>query len=348
MKAQAAGQNRPRGVIISFLALTFLLSACVTSGESDGSNGSQQGTATETPTSAPSPSGSSSPVLASTTTTSTEAGANLRIDIHSLQRQKNDTVVLELSLKNLGSEEDASLPNPPLQGEGSADVQPFSLIDGSNRKKHLPLLYSEGACYCSDWSEASVESSNSVSGWIAFPAPPDNVKSMIFVSAIAPPILDIPLSQTGKKVEHPAREDLAAPEIWDVRSLEGDLAGNTREETGDEVSISLSTDVLFAVGKSILTDKAQDKLRQVALEIDNSPGKTVKIDGHTDDSGNESINNPLAVERAQAVEESLSSMVNRSGVEFDAEGHGSDEPIATNETEEGRKKNRRVTITFAS
>ncbi|GAA1768245.1 OmpA family protein [Streptomonospora arabica] len=344
MNAQGASNN-PRGVAATILALTFLLSACVTSG---GSDGSQQSTGTGGPPSAPPTSGSGPPVLASTTTTSTEAGASLRIDIHSLQRQKNETAVLEFSIENLGSQEEASLPNPPLQGEGSADVQPFSLIDGANRKKHLPLLYSAGKCYCSDWSEATIESGESLSGWIAFPAPPGDVKSMIFVSAIAPPILDIPLTRNGNNVEHPASGELAPPEIWDVRSLEGDLAGNTREETGDEVSISLSTDVLFAVGKSNLTDKAEEKLRQVALEIDNSPSETVKIDGHTDDSGNASINDPLSVDRAQEVKESLSSLVSRSGVEFEAEGHGADRPIATNETEEGRKKNRRVTITFAS
>ncbi|GAA4934337.1 hypothetical protein GCM10023224_13580 [Streptomonospora halophila] len=256
-------------------------------------------------------------------------------------------MVLDFSMTNLGSADNIIALKPPREGDAAADSQPFALVDGASRKKHLPLLHSSGECYCSNWTENSLSSGESLNGWIAFPAPTAKVESMILTSSIAPPILDIPVSDGDKDNAHPPSGKLDPPRIWDIRSLEDDLSEDTvRQETGDEVAISLSTDVLFAVGESVLDDEARESLEQVANEIDGASGKTVRIDGHTDDSGTDAINDPLSQKRAQAVEESLSSMISRSGIEFDVKGHGSDQPIATNETEEGKQKNRRVTITF--
>ncbi|QBI53165.1 OmpA family protein [Streptomonospora litoralis] len=324
-----------------------LLTSCVTSGDERGTDENhEQPTSPPLQSGAP-PSPSRNPIVGSTTTTSTAAGDSMRIDIHGLNRQKNTAVVLELSIRNLGSEE-AGIPNPPREGEGSADFQPFFLIDGKNRKKHLPMLYANGECYCSNWEKLELDGGETLSAWVAFPAPPDKVDSMIFGSAIAPPILDIPVKQRTARSEHSATSDLAPSKIWNLRSIENELAdGTVREETGDEVSISLSTDVLFDLNEATLSTTAREKLKQVANEIDDASDSSIKIDGHTDSSGTDSINNPLSHERASAVEESLASLVSRSNVEFEVEGHGSDQPIATNETKEGRKKNRRVTITFA-
>lgn len=81
-------------------------------------------------------------------------------------------------------------------------------------------------------------------------------------------------------------------------------------------------------------------------EIDDASSSTVSIDGYADNTGNESINMPLSQERADSVESTLSDLITRSGIEFDTQGHGSSDPIAANDTEEGRERNRRVTVTF--
>ncbi|MUL42531.1 OmpA family protein [Streptomonospora sp. PA3] len=168
---------------------------------------------------------------------------------------------------------------------------------------------------------------------------------MILTSAIAPPIFNIPITEDGKS--RPPSGDLSDPRIWDLRSIEEDLnSGTTREETADEVAISLSTDVLFEVGESRLTSTASQTLQQVAQEIESSSGSVVEIDGHTDDTGTDSINDPLSLDRAESVKRALSDLISKPTVEYKVEGHGSQQPIATNETDEGRKKNRRVTITF--
>jgi len=73
----------------------------------------------------------------------------------------------------------------------------------------------------------------------------------------------------------------------------------------------------------------------------------VTVDGYTDNTGNDAINNPLSVARAQAVETQLKQLVTRQGVSYKAAGHGSADPVADNGNAEGRRKNRRVTVTFA-
>ncbi|WP_083791056.1 OmpA family protein [Thalassobium sp. R2A62] len=67
--------------------------------------------------------------------------------------------------------------------------------------------------------------------------------------------------------------------------------------------------------------------------------------GHTDSSGSDVTNNALSAARALAVRDALVAR----GVDAErisAQGYGESEPIATNETEEGRAANRRTTITW--
>lgn len=70
---------------------------------------------------------------------------------------------------------------------------------------------------------------------------------------------------------------------------------------------------------------------------------TITIIGHTDSTGNDAINNPLSYNRAQAV----ANYLNQRGVAMNrmsVSGQGSRQPIASNDTLEGRAQNRRVEI----
>ncbi|MDA0563235.1 OmpA family protein [Streptomonospora sp. S1-112] len=287
-------------------------------------------------------------VVASTTTSSTEIGSEFRIDVHSLNRQNSDVVTLDLSISNVSPTQSVSIYSPPQEGDEPGDLQSLTLIDGSNSKKHLPLLYEDGTCYCESWNNTSLAPGESVRAWVAFPAPPDGVKHMIFMSYAAPPIMDIPLTDSpGERVEEPA-QGLSPPQIWDVRSLQEGLEDDsTREETSEEVAISLSSDVLFETNESALDKAAEEVIQQVAREIDGSSAQTVSVEGHTDNTGNDSVNVPLSEDRARAVRDALAELVEKDGISYEVAGHGSGQPIANNDSEEGRSKNRRVTITFA-
>jgi peptidoglycan-binding protein ArfA len=84
-------------------------------------------------------------------------------------------------------------------------------------------------------------------------------------------------------------------------------------------------------------------LDPIAAAIKSCSTAKVTVIGHTDNTGNDAINNPLSANRAKAVADYLVSQ----GVAADAvssKGAGSAEPVASNDTEEGRAQNRRTEI----
>jgi len=71
-------------------------------------------------------------------------------------------------------------------------------------------------------------------------------------------------------------------------------------------------------------------------------GTTVLINGHTDSTGNESYNLDLSDKRADSVYHYISAQGDLDNLTFETKGYGQSEPIASNDTAEGRQKNRRV------
>lgn len=100
----------------------------------------------------------------------------------------------------------------------------------------------------------------------------------------------------------------------------------------------------FDLGKSTLRSKSYATLNRVAallMEKDFS----LKLAGHTDNTGSRELNMRLSKDRAEAVKAYLVSQgANASRIE--ATGYGPDQPIATNKTAEGRQQNRRVEFTI--
>ena len=83
------------------------------------------------------------------------------------------------------------------------------------------------------------------------------------------------------------------------------------------------------------------KVQRVLREF---PDQQVTITGHTDSRGNEDYNQQLSEKRAQAVRDYLLANMALSADRVTARGSGESEPIATNDTEEGRSKNRRIDV----
>ncbi|TQN31009.1 outer membrane protein OmpA-like peptidoglycan-associated protein [Haloactinospora alba] len=124
----------------------------------------------------------------------------------------------------------------------------------------------------------------------------------------------------------------------------------TDAENSEERTVTLAADVLFEFDEADITDEADGALEEAARVLDDSAeGTTVEIDGYTDAKGSAERNQELSEERAEAVEEELSSRTEGSDITFDVTGHGSADPVAPNEVDgednpEGREKNRRVEI----
>jgi outer membrane protein OmpA-like peptidoglycan-associated protein len=112
--------------------------------------------------------------------------------------------------------------------------------------------------------------------------------------------------------------------------------------TGSPVTISFYN---FAINSATLKAHHIEVLRELARFMRSMvPGNfRVVIDGNTDNTGTPDVNNPLSVQRANAVRRFLM----RAGVtNLTAMGEGEDLPIATNETVSGRTRNRRVDVSF--
>jgi len=101
------------------------------------------------------------------------------------------------------------------------------------------------------------------------------------------------------------------------------------------------TKVEFRTGSTQLTSGSKNRLNEAVDTMKNYEGYSYRIQGHTDSQGKESSNLELSIKRAEAVKAYLVSK----GIDENilaAEGFGSSQPIATNDTKEGREKNRRV------
>ena len=101
--------------------------------------------------------------------------------------------------------------------------------------------------------------------------------------------------------------------------------------------------VFFAFGSSELLPESKTELDLLLDFITENPGLKVKIIGHTDNIGSPESNLVLSENRANAVVEYL---VKRgvSDSRLVSEGLGDSQPIATNETEQGRRQNRRTEL----
>jgi len=100
----------------------------------------------------------------------------------------------------------------------------------------------------------------------------------------------------------------------------------------------------FDSGKSEIKQGSTQTLKNIAEFLNTHPNKKYIIAGHTDNEGNFDVNLKLSLERANAVLNELVTNYNVKVTQLKAYGDGSTAPIATNTTDEGRAKNRRVEI----
>jgi outer membrane protein OmpA-like peptidoglycan-associated protein len=101
------------------------------------------------------------------------------------------------------------------------------------------------------------------------------------------------------------------------------------------------SDVLFDFGKATLRPEAREKLAKVSGIVLAYPGLRLALEGHTDSIGSDEFNQTLSEKRAYGVRDYLVAQ----GLNPDsliAMGLGKSNPIASNETNEGRQQNRRV------
>ncbi|ASK27678.1 OmpA family protein [Neisseria chenwenguii] len=115
------------------------------------------------------------------------------------------------------------------------------------------------------------------------------------------------------------------------------------ERQGNQIKLVMPENVTFATGSAALSSNAQSALNAASETLVQYPDTTLTINGHTDSTGSDAINNPLSRNRAQAVASYLQSRGVSAG-RLTTAGYGSRQPVASNNTAEGRAQNRRVEI----
>ena len=100
----------------------------------------------------------------------------------------------------------------------------------------------------------------------------------------------------------------------------------------------------FNVGQSDIRDPHVDLLAKVQEIIKMYPGRQLVIEGHTDLTGDPEANVKLSEKRAYAVMQYLRESMMLPADKVRAIGYGADRPVASNKSEDGRAKNRRIDI----
>lgn len=151
-------------------------------------------------------------------------------------------------------------------------------------------------------------------------------------------------TQSGLAAETDARK---AAEARAARAMESLAKIASIKEEARGMVITLSGQVLFVTGKSELLPAARDQLDQVAAALkDQGDLKPIVVEGYTDSVGSDTANQKLSKDRADSVRSYLVSK----GVASDkisSVGKGKSNPVASNDSPEGRANNRRVEIVVA-
>ncbi|MFG1688990.1 OmpA family protein [Nonomuraea sp. NPDC049269] len=297
------------------------------------------------------------PALAETRSTLTQ---NLKVEVVGLNRVKGKHLVIQVRLTNTGTDK-----HLPWTGEMGDSTRPLGeirwasgigVLDAPARTWILPYKPADFPCLCTDQRRDGlgyfIDPGQAITVYAVTPAPSGNPPTATVVTPVGPPMTNVPISDDppvtvpGMDIPDPDAEPVTTITRRIVTPSESLDKSEETADDGKDLRVNLSSDVLFAVNKAALTRGAAAILARTAKLIDSSPGATVKVEGHADSSGTDAINDPLSTRRAQTVLRALSTQLSRKGVTFQARGYGSRRPLYSNDTDEGKRRNRRVTVTF--
>ena len=128
-----------------------------------------------------------------------------------------------------------------------------------------------------------------------------------------------------------------------AEELKNDLKGATVERVGEGIIITFDSGLLFDLDSYQLQQATKSNLDQLAKTLNKYEDTDILIEGHTDSSGEDNYNQTLSERRASEVEHYLQSQQVK-GSRIKTEGYGEEQPLTSNETEAGRRSNRRVEV----
>jgi outer membrane protein OmpA-like peptidoglycan-associated protein len=124
--------------------------------------------------------------------------------------------------------------------------------------------------------------------------------------------------------------------------LEQNIPGAKVQRVGEGIAVLFDSGLLFDVNSDVIKGDARTNLDALAASLTKYPKSDLMIVGHTDATGTDSYNMTLSRQRAASASNYLRSHGVTRGIK--ALGRGESEPIATNDTDDGRQQNRRVEV----
>ena len=122
-----------------------------------------------------------------------------------------------------------------------------------------------------------------------------------------------------------------------------DIQGAKVERVGEGIKITFSSGILFDVDKADLKDGPKSELAELSTILNKYADTNILLAGHTDSTGGDEHNLELSRRRALSVAGYLGTQ-NVNSARIATEGYGKSQPIASNDTAEGRAQNRRVEV----
>ncbi len=132
-----------------------------------------------------------------------------------------------------------------------------------------------------------------------------------------------------------------------AKTLEQTIAGARIERVGEGILVTFDSGLLFDFDSDVLREPARANLRELAANFSRYPDSDLLIVGHTDAQGEDAYNQRLSERRAA----SAASYLAAQGVPRDrvrTAGRGEGEPVAQNDSDDGRQQNRRVEVAITA
>jgi outer membrane protein OmpA-like peptidoglycan-associated protein len=132
-----------------------------------------------------------------------------------------------------------------------------------------------------------------------------------------------------------------------AKEIENSIPGAEVIPAGEVIIVKFDSGLLFEFGKATLSSAAKQNIDNLAASLNKYPNTDILVVGHTDAVGSDAVNDRLSLERANSVSSYAASKGVSNG-RLRTSGKGKNEPIASNDTDDGRAQNRRVEIVIVA
>ncbi|MEW6751227.1 MAG: OmpA family protein [Candidatus Latescibacterota bacterium] len=128
-----------------------------------------------------------------------------------------------------------------------------------------------------------------------------------------------------------------------AEELDRELENVSVERVAEGIKITFRSGLLFDIDRATLRPETQENLRSLAQTLQKYDKTSILIEGHTDNTGAHDYNRDLSERRARSVADFLSGL-GVASARFAVRGYGETQPVAANDSADGRQQNRRVNV----